>query len=62
MDAEICGIGPMLVRRQLGRRLRELRERARKTHADAECAGLGHRSTLWRIEAGPCAASSAAPR
>ena len=43
---------PALVRRQLGRQLRRLRLDARKTHADAETAGMGHRSTLWRIEAG----------
>jgi transcriptional regulator with XRE-family HTH domain len=43
---------PALVRRQLGRHLRRLRLAAGKTHADAETAGMGHRSTLWRIEAG----------
>jgi hypothetical protein len=43
---------PSLVRRQLGHHLRRLRLAARKTHADAETAGMGHRSTLWRIEAG----------
>jgi transcriptional regulator with XRE-family HTH domain len=43
---------PALVRRQLGRHLRRLRLGAGKTHADAETAGMGHRSTLWRIEAG----------
>jgi transcriptional regulator with XRE-family HTH domain len=43
---------PTLVQRQLGRQLRQLRVRAGKTHADAETAGMGHRSTLWRIEAG----------
>jgi len=43
---------PALVRRQLGRHLRRLRLTAGKTHADAETAGMGHRSTLWRIEAG----------
>jgi hypothetical protein len=45
-------VGPALVRRQLGRHLRRLRLVAGKTHADAETAGMGHRSTLWRIEAG----------
>jgi hypothetical protein len=29
-----------------------LRLAAGKTHGDAEIAGMGHRSTLWRIEAG----------
>jgi transcriptional regulator with XRE-family HTH domain len=43
---------PALVRRQLGRHLRRLRLAVGKTHADAETAGMGHRSTLWRIEAG----------
>lgn len=43
---------PALVRRHLGRALRRLRLAAGKTHADAETAGMGHRSTLWRIEAG----------
>jgi len=62
MDVDTCTVGPMLVRRQLGRRLRELRERARKTHADAETAGLGHRSTLWRIEGGRSRANPATVR
>ena len=43
---------PALVRRQVGRHLRRLRLAAGKTHADAETAGMGHRSTLWRVEAG----------
>ena len=43
---------PALVRRQLGHHLRRLRLAAGKTHADAETAGMGHRSTMWRIEAG----------
>jgi hypothetical protein len=43
---------PALVRRQLGRHLRRLRLAAGKTHGDAETAGMGHRSTMWRIEAG----------
>jgi hypothetical protein len=41
---------PALVRRQLGRHLRRLRIAAGKTHGDAETAGMGHRSTMWRIE------------
>jgi hypothetical protein len=32
--------------------LRRLRIAAGKTHGDAEIAGMGHRSTMWRIEAG----------
>jgi hypothetical protein len=43
---------PALVRRQLGRHLRRLRIAAGKTHGDVEIAGMGHRSTMWRIEAG----------
>jgi transcriptional regulator with XRE-family HTH domain len=43
---------PALVRRQLGRHLRRLRLAAGKTHGDAETAGMGHRSTMSRIEAG----------
>jgi hypothetical protein len=43
---------PALVRRQLGRHLRRLRIAAGKTHGDAEIASMGHRSTMWRIEAG----------
>jgi hypothetical protein len=46
------GDEPALVRRQLGRHLRRLRLAAGKTHGDAEIAGMGHRSTMWRIEAG----------
>jgi transcriptional regulator with XRE-family HTH domain len=42
--------GPTLVRRQLGRRLRALREKARKTAADVEY--VASRSKLWRIEEG----------
>jgi transcriptional regulator with XRE-family HTH domain len=42
--------GPTLVRRQLGRRLRALREAARKTAADVEY--VASRSKLWRIEEG----------
>jgi transcriptional regulator with XRE-family HTH domain len=52
MDVETESRAPALVRRQLGRQLRRLRLEAGKTHADAETAGMGHRSTLWRIEAG----------
>jgi hypothetical protein len=66
MDVEMDGAwwqsGPLLVRRQLGRQLRGLRQRARKTHGDVELAGLGHRSTVWRIEAGRGKANPATVR
>ena len=42
--------GPTLVRRQLGRRLRAMREGARRTAADVEY--VASRSKLWRIEEG----------
>jgi transcriptional regulator with XRE-family HTH domain len=42
--------GPTLVRRQLGRRLRTLRETAGKTTSDV--AVVASRSKLWRIEEG----------
>jgi transcriptional regulator with XRE-family HTH domain len=42
--------GPTLVRRQLGRRLRTLRESAGKTTSDV--AVVASRSKLWRIEEG----------
>jgi transcriptional regulator with XRE-family HTH domain len=42
-----------LVRRQLGIRLKRLREKAGKTLADVEAAsGVGSPSKLWRIESG----------
>jgi transcriptional regulator with XRE-family HTH domain len=42
-----------LVRRQLGARLKRLREKAGKTLADVEAAsGVGSPSKLWRIESG----------
>lgn len=44
--------GPTMVRRQLGRRLRELRRTARKAEADVEEANLASRAKLWRIETG----------
>jgi transcriptional regulator with XRE-family HTH domain len=44
--------GPTAVRRQLGRRLRQLRHAARKTEADVEEANLASRAKLWRIETG----------
>jgi transcriptional regulator with XRE-family HTH domain len=44
--------GPTVVRRQLGRRLRRLREAAGKTERDLEEANLLSRAKLWRIETG----------
>lgn len=41
-----------VTRRQLGRKLRQLRELAGKTEADVEAARLVSRSKLWRIETG----------
>lgn len=41
-----------VTRRQLGRKLRQLREQAGKTEADVEAARLVSRSKLWRIETG----------
>jgi transcriptional regulator with XRE-family HTH domain len=44
--------GSTVVRRQLGRRLRKLREAAGKTEKDVQEANLASRTKLWRIEAG----------
>ncbi|GAA1041845.1 helix-turn-helix transcriptional regulator [Virgisporangium ochraceum] len=44
--------GPTLARRQLGRRLKRLREAATMTFAQAEAAHLGSHAKLWRIETG----------
>ncbi len=44
--------GSTVVRRQLGRRLRRLREAAGKTDRDIEEACLASRAKLWRIESG----------
>jgi transcriptional regulator with XRE-family HTH domain len=44
--------GSTVVRRQLGRRLRRLREAAGKTERDVETAKLLSRTKLWRIESG----------
>lgn len=49
--------GSTVVRRQLGRRLRALREGARKTVADVVEAGIASKQTLWRIEKGTSRAS-----
>jgi hypothetical protein len=44
--------GSTVVRRQLGRRLRRLRDAAGKTDRDIEEACLASRAKLWRIESG----------
>jgi transcriptional regulator with XRE-family HTH domain len=44
--------GSTVLRRQLGRRLRRLREAAGKSERDIEEASLASRATLWRIETG----------
>jgi transcriptional regulator with XRE-family HTH domain len=44
--------GSTVVRRQLGRHLRRLRDGAGKTDADVEEAGLASKAKLWRIETG----------
>ncbi len=44
--------GTTVVRRQLGRRLRRLRDAAGKTVADVEAARLVSAAKLWRIETG----------
>lgn len=44
--------GSLLARRQLGRRLRLLREAARKTLEDVELSGIASHSKLYRIESG----------
>lgn len=44
--------GSTVVRRQLGRRLRRLREVAGKTDRDVEESTLASRTKLWRIETG----------
>lgn len=44
--------GTTVVRRQLGRRLRRLRDAAGKSEGDVDEAGLMSRSKLWRIETG----------
>ncbi|WBB99245.1 MULTISPECIES: DUF5753 domain-containing protein [unclassified Solwaraspora] len=44
--------GPTVVRRQLGRRLRRLREESSRTEQEVERAKVCSRTTLWRIENG----------
>jgi hypothetical protein len=45
-------VGTSVIRRQLGRKLRKLRDAAGKLERDVEEAGLASRTKLWRIEAG----------
>ncbi len=47
--------GSTVVRRQLGRLLRRLRDQASKTERDVETAKLVGRTKLWRIETGKTA-------
>ena len=47
---------PMVVRRQLGRHLRQMRDGARKSEADIDESCLMSRAKLWRIETGRVAA------
>jgi transcriptional regulator with XRE-family HTH domain len=44
--------GSTVVRRQLGRKLRRLREEAGKTHEDVAAAHIASPTTMWRIETG----------
>jgi transcriptional regulator with XRE-family HTH domain len=44
-----------MVRRQLGRRLRRLREEAGKSHADVATARIASATKMWRIESGKIA-------
>ena len=48
-------VGSTVLRRQLGRRLRRLREQAGKTERDVEATRLVSRTKLWRIESGRAA-------
>lgn len=50
--SESRGAASTMVRRQLGRRLRALRETAGKTWDDVETAQIAGHSKLWRIETG----------
>lgn len=47
--------GSTVVRRQLGRQLRRLRQAARVTEQDVVEAGLASRAKLWRVESGKTA-------
>jgi transcriptional regulator with XRE-family HTH domain len=48
----VTGPGSTVVRRQLGRRLRRLREEAGKSHDDVAGALVASRTKMWRIEQG----------
>src|SRR5690349_10341366 len=47
--------GSTVVRRQLGRQLRKLRDKAGKSDRDVEESSLASRTKLWRIETGKTA-------
>lgn len=47
--------GSTVVRRQLGRKLRRLREESGKTHEDVAAAHIASSTTMWRIETGKVA-------
>jgi transcriptional regulator with XRE-family HTH domain len=49
------GGGSTVVRRQLGRKLRRLREEANKTHEDVAAAQIASATKMWRIETGKTA-------
>jgi hypothetical protein len=48
----MSGLSPIVVRRQLGRRLQQLRELAGKTAADVDAAHLGSPAKISRVERG----------
>ena len=48
----MAGAGSLVVRRQLGAKLRQLRIAAGKSMADVDAAGLGSKAKMSRIEAG----------
>jgi transcriptional regulator with XRE-family HTH domain len=52
VNAERGAPGTTTVRRQLGRRLRRLREEAGKTHEDIAAARIAGRTKMWEIENG----------
>jgi hypothetical protein len=52
MTATGVVVGSTVIRRQLGRRRRDLREEAGKTHADVEAARIASATKMWRIESG----------
>jgi Domain of unknown function (DUF5753)/Helix-turn-helix domain len=53
--ANVAGSSFSVARRQLGRRLRRLREEAAKGHDDVAEAHIASRTKMWKIEAGRCA-------